>query len=201
MLRIPCCQTSPTDRCPPLSKPSCQSRRRLAGLGLEWGQLGAGQSPVHFRCDEVTGQNTGPDTGPVDMGREGTGPLWPRSYGLPSTQQLERETVLLNEALIQVKPPRFMRAHCLALPGLPPRFIWSCSPPKGTCVSLCSGQLGAHPHRTDGLSHAGSPPSQSWRPLSAQIQSSWGRGVSGDWYSLDDPAHTISCWTDVPTII
>lgn len=117
MLRSPCCQTSPTDRCPPLSKPSCQSRRRLAGLGLEWGQLGAGHSPVRFRCDEVTGQNTGPDTGPVDMGREGTGPLWPRSYGLPSTQQLERETVLLNEALIQVKPPRFMRAHCLACQG------------------------------------------------------------------------------------
>ena len=26
-------------------------------------------------------------------------------------------------------------------------------------------------------------------------------GVSGDCYSLDDRAHTISCWTDVPTII
>lgn len=66
---------------------------------------------------------------------EDMGPLWPRSHGLPSTWQLERETVLLNEAVTRVKPPRFMRAHCLALPGLPPRFIWSCSPPKETRVS------------------------------------------------------------------
>lgn len=37
----------------------------MAGLRLEWGQLGAGQSPVCFRCDEVTGQ----DMGLVDTGR------------------------------------------------------------------------------------------------------------------------------------
>ena len=144
VLRSPCFQTSPTDRCPPLSKPSCQRMRRLAGLGPEWGQLGAGQNPVRFRCDEVTSQGMGP----VDVRREDMGSLWPRSHGLPSTRQAERETVLLNHALTQVKPPRFMRAHCLALPGFPPRFTWSCSPPKGTRVSLCSRQLRADPHCT-----------------------------------------------------
>lgn len=113
MLRSPCCQTSPTDRCPPLSKPSCQRKRRLAGLGLKWGQLGAGQSPVSFRCDKVTGQGIGP----VDMRREDMGSLWPRSHGLPSTRQLERETVLLNHALTRVKPPRFMRVSPARVPS------------------------------------------------------------------------------------
>ena len=130
-------------------------------LGWPQARMGPARSwaePSLFQMWWGHGQNTGPDTGPVDMGREGTGPLWPRSYGLLSTQQLERETVLLNEALIQVKPPRFMRAHCLALAGLPPRFIWSCSPPKEpVCPSVPGNSERTHTARMGSAMRAAHP--------------------------------------------
>lgn len=76
----------------------------------------------------------------------------------------------LNEALTQVKHPRFMRPSCLALLGFPPRpGVPGLSKLKrNSCV--CSSQFRADQHCRDELGLGSNPLSRSQRSLSAYTQ-------------------------------